>query len=87
MNERASDLAIRSWIDRCRAVAEEQSRPLYLEHVTELEEPPFVPRDVAVFCREMEHRLSCAPCDAALRLAALYPLWNEHKLSSWVLRK
>ena len=28
----------------------------------------------------MEHRLRCAPCDAALRFAVLYPLWNEHKL-------
>ena len=72
MDESAS--AVDAWIDRCRAVAQEQSRPLYLEHVPELGEGPSVPQDPEGW-QAMGRRLAASPCDSVLRFAALYTLW------------
>jgi len=62
-------------IDRCRALAEKQSRPLYLEYVPELGADPSVPR----LLQAMEWRLAASPCDSVLRFAALYPLWMMNR--------
>jgi len=67
--------AIDAWIDRCRALAEKQSRPLYLEHVPELGEAPFAPMGAEEFVHAMERHLAASPCDSVLRFAALSPLW------------
>ena len=70
--------AIDAWIDRCRALAEKQSRPLYLEYVPELGEAPSVPQ----FLQAMVCRLAASPCDSVLRFAVLYPLL----LRNWMHR-
>ena len=73
MDESAS--AVNTWIDRCRALAEKQSRPLYLEYVPELGAGPSVPG----LLQAMEWRLAASPCDSVLRFAALYPLWMMNR--------